>query len=661
VPFLSFRLLAVLTSLCAFAAVAQPTDPFEPSPVVLKGLSLEQLMDLKITSVSRQPEPYLSAPAALQVITGDQIERYGASSFPEALRLADNLDVAQVSSASWAISARGFNASVGNKLLVLMDGRTIYTPLLSGVIWNVQDYLLKDIDRIEVISGPGGTLWGANAVNGVINIVSKSARDTQGFYAETGGGSWLHDFAGFRYGGVLASNVYYRAYLKYFDRGPEEFADGASAHDSWNRGQGGFRIDDERSTVSKLTLQGDFYSGNTDVQPAGENTPQATGTASGGNLLGRWSRTLAEESDLSLQTYYDHTHLGAPFQSAGAIPAGFFRDDLDTFDVDFQHRFLLGDRNRVIWGLGYRFTHDVTTNAPLVGFVPADLDQSLFSSFVQDEIKVRENVFFTLGTKLEHNDYTGFEVEPNVRLHWHPTERQMLWGAVSRAVRTPARYDRDLFEPSPQFGELLGTSNSNFRSESVIAYELGYRAEITKRVSGSLSLFFNDYDDLRTIGTTGGGLPLVFQNNLHGYTYGLELSSDYQVLDWWRLHLGYDLLEEHLRDKNGSTDITAGLNETADPKHQFFLRSSMDLPGNVEFNTALRLIDTVHNNNGSTVGTIPSYAELDARLAWHATKHLELSVVGQNLLHQRHPESGFPGPSQESIVRSVYGKIALQY
>lgn len=655
------RALVFVCLLLAVATFAQPSNVIDSSPEFYKSLSLDQLMDLKVTSVSRQAEPYSTAPASLQVITGDEMRRFGASSFPEALRLADNLDIAQRSSASWGISARGFNASVGNKLLVLMDGRTLYTPLLSGVIWNMQDYLLQDIDRIEVISGPGGTLWGANAVNGVINIVSKDARDTQGLYVEAGGGNWLQDFVGIRYGGVLATNVYYRVYGKYFDRGAEVYRDGSSAHDGWNRGQGGFRIDDDRSVRDKLTLQGDFYAGDTSVVPGGEGTPRAVGIASGGNLLGRWTHSLQEDSDLSLQLYYDRAYLGAPFQSAGAVPAGVLHNSIDTYDIDFQHRFPVGDRNRFIWGGEYRFMHFDSKDAPLVGFVPRVLDQNLFSTFLQDEIKLRDDLFFTLGTKIEHNDYTGFEFDPSARLAWHVTPSQMVWGAVSRAVRTPARYDRDLFEPAPGYGTLIGTSNSNFRSESVIAYELGYRGELTKRASVSSTVFYNHYDDLRTIGTTHGGLPLVFENNLHGYTYGLELSSDYQVTERWRLHAGYDLLEEHLRLRAKAVDVTGGLNETADPKHQVFLRSTVDLPHSIEFSTALRLIDTIHNNSGSTVGTVASYGELDARLAWRPISNLEFSVVGQNLLHDHHAESGFPDASQESIVRSVFGKVAWQY
>lgn len=655
------RLTLILLVITTSVAIAQPSNVIDNSASYYKSLSLDQLMSMNVTSVSRQPEPYSSAPAALQVVTSDDIQRYGASDFPEALRLADNLYIAQRGSSSWGISARGFNASVGNKLLVLMDGRIVYTPIFSGVIWNSQDYLMHDIDRIEVISGPGGTLWGENAVNGVINIVSKDARDTQGLYLEGGGGTWLKDFGGMRYGGTLATNVYYRVYGKYFDRGPEVYDDGSSAHDSWNRGQGGFRIDDYRSSQNNLTLQGDFYAGDTRVAPGGEGTPTFTGNASGGNFLGRWTHTIHDDSDVVLQSYYDYAHLGAPFQSAPGVPAGIYRNDVDTFDINFQHRFTVATRNRFIWGAEYRFYHYVDQPAPLVAFVPSTQNFNLGSGFVQDEIELPKDVFLTLGTKLEHNDYTGFEVEPNVRLHWDPTEKQMLWGAISRAVRAPARYDRDLFEPSPQFGTFLGTSNSDFRSESVIAYELGYRAEMGHRVSGSISGYYNDYYDLRTIGLTHGGLPVVFQNNLEGYTYGLELSTDYQPMDRWRLHFGYDYLIEHLRVKSGAFDIANGHNETADPRHQVFVRSSVDLPWNLELSAALRLIDQIQVNNGSAIATVPAYAELDARIAWHATKNLEVSLVGQNLLHDYHPEASFPDTAQESIVRAVYGKVALQF
>jgi iron complex outermembrane receptor protein len=617
--------------------------------------------------VAKQPQPLKQAPAAIQVVTGEDIRRSGASSIPEALRLADNLDVAQLSSSQWDISARGFNTSgFSDKLLVLMDGRSLYTPLLAGVIWNMQDYLLEDIDRIEVISGPGGTLWGANAVNGVINITSKSAKDTQGLYTEAGGGNWLEDFVGVRYGGTLATNVYYRVYGKYFDRGAEVYADGTSAHDSWNRGQGGFRIDTDGSAENQFTLQGDIFGGDNNSTPGGEGTPNAEGTSSGGDILGRWTHTYSDDSDMSLQLYYDRTHLGAPFQSAGAIPAGNLIDDLDTCDLDFQDRFPLGTWNNIVWGLGYRFTHDVVQDAPLVAFLPNTLDQNLYSTFLQDEIKLRENIFLTLGSKLEHNDYTGFEYEPSARIQWNVTEKQMLWGAVSRAVRTPSRYDRDLSEPSPAYGTFL-TGNSSFESETLIAYELGYRAQLGQKVSGSLSAFYNDYNNLRSLSETPTTIvPLFWGNNLEGDTWGFELSADYQMLDWWRLHGGYDFLKEDIHVKPGQTDLDNGLGETADPENQVFLRSSMDLPWRTELDTSFRWIDTVHNNNGGAAGTVPGYAEMDVRLGWHVTKNLEISIVGQNLLHDQHTEAGFAGPSlqpptQEQIVRSIFGKIAWKF
>jgi iron complex outermembrane receptor protein len=645
-----------------------PSDASKTNSEVLatyKKMSLEELMDQEVTSVSKAPEPYREAPAAIQVVSGDEIRRSGASSIPEALRLADNLDVAQGSSSQWSISARGFNpAGFSDKLLVLMDGRSIYTPLLAGVIWNMQDYLLEDIDRIEVISGPGGTLWGANAVNGVINITSKSAKDTQGLYVEAGGGTWLQDFTGIRYGGMLASNVYYRVYGKYFNREAEVYADGSSANDSWNRGQGGFRIDADGSPQNQFTLQGDIFAGNNDSVPGGEGTATANGTSGGGNVLGRWTHTYGDDSSMSLQLYYDRTHLAAPFQAFApfAVPPGTLYDDLDTADLDFQDRFPLGTWNRIVWGLGYRFTHDDVRDAPLVAFEPNTLDQNLFNVFGQDEIKLRENVFFTIGTKLEHNDYTGFEVEPSARIQWNVTDKQMLWGAVSRAVRTPSRFDRDLFEPSPSYGTFLGTSNSMFQSETVIAYELGYRAELGKKVSGSLSAFYNDYDHLRSLSFTPVTvLPVFHANNLQGDNYGFEFSADYQILDWWRLHGGYDLLEETIWIKHGQADVNGGLNETADPQQQVFLRSSMDLPWRMEFDAALRWIDTIHNNNGATPGTVPAYAEMDLRLGWHATKNVEISIVGQNLLHDQHAESGFAGPTQEQIERSVYGKISCRF
>ena len=626
----------------------------------LKQLSLDELMDIEVTSVSKRPEKLFAAASAIEVITHDDIRRSGASNIPEALRLAPNLAVAQKGAHSWGISARGFNTDLANKLLVLMDGRAVYTPLYSGVFWERQDYLLADLDRIEVVSGPGGTLWGANAVNGIINIISKSARETQGLYAEAGGGNELNGFGGARYGGKLSPNVYFRVYGKYADRDGGTLANGTKAHDAWQMGQGGFRLDAFTATQDTLTLQGDVYDSNLEVLTGGDSKQ------SGHNLLGRWSRELASGSTFALQVYYDHTHLdGATpafvVNSLVLAPAGRLTDDLDTCDIDFQHTFRVGDRHQLIWGLGYRFTHDEVGNAPALGFLPPVLDQELFSGFLQDEIKLRDNLAFTLGSKVEHNDYTGSEWEPGARLRWNINSKHMLWAAVSRAVRMPSRIDRDISQAVPPYFVLL-SGGRDFQSETVVAYELGYRTQLTSQLTVSLSAFYNQYDEVRSTSLSPATIfPLFFTNNLEGETHGLEMSFTYQAASWWRLQGGYNLLNEDLRVQPGGYDFNNALNETADPRHQLSLRSSTDLPHHWQLDVAWRWVDELKINNAGVPTSVPSYSELDVSLAWHPTPALELSITGRNLLHDHHAEYGIPRPSREEIDRSVYGKVTWRY
>jgi iron complex outermembrane recepter protein len=644
-------------------AIAADSDS---SIEALKSLSVEELLDLEVTSVSKRPEKLLQAPAAIQVITGEDIRRSAAYSIPSALQLASNLDVAQENSYEWIISARGFSSDVGNKLLVLIDGRSVYTPLFSGVFWDRQDYILEDIDRIEVVSGPGGALWGANAVNGVINITTRSAAQTQGLHLEGGGGMSQRGFASARYGGTIAPDVHYRVYGKYSDRDGEALPDGSDANDAWHTGQGGFRIDAYSSGQNRFTLQGDFYR-NEDNLPAGD-----VSTVSGGNLLGRWSRVISDTSETSLQMYYDRTHLTLPVQAVepapGLVlaPAGVLEDTLDTVDLDFQHHFQWGKANRLVWGLGYRFTHDVVDNAPGLAFGPASLDQDLFSAFVQDEISLRDDLVLTLGTKVEHTDYTGFEVEPSVRMQWIMTSQQTLWGAVSRAVRTPSRVDRDISQPGPASFIVLLSGGSQFESESLVAYELGYRAQLGERASTSLSLFYNEYDDLRSTSLSppdafGLPFPLFFANNLEGETHGFELSGVYQLRDRWQLQGGYRLLQEDIRVKPGRFDFNNALNETSDPQQQLSLRSRMEVGQGVEFDTGLRWVDTRTVNNSGVPAKVPDYLEMDVRLGWRPTESLEVSLLGQNLLHDHHPEYGVPGPGRIEIERSVYGRVVWRY
>jgi iron complex outermembrane recepter protein len=389
---------------------------------------------------------------------------------------------------------------------------------------------------------------------------------------------------------------------------------------------------------------------------------------------------------MSLQAYYDHTYLSVPFAASPpaayytGFPAASLTDALDTYDLDFQYHFTLGARHSFVWGLGYRATHETDEDLSVVRFLPPVLEQNLYSGFMQDEIKLAQSVQLTIGSKLEHNDYTGFEVEPSTRIQWNVNTQQMLWAAVSRAVRTPSRYDRDLVVPSglvdapPPFqfpADYLKGGGSDFVSETLIAYEIGYRAQLGPDLSGSVSTFYNDYDNLRsTTATPATALypfpyPIYFQNNLEGDTYGLEFSATYQIVDWWRLHAGYDLLRENIHVKPGQMDATDATNETADPRGQSSLRSSMDLPRNVQLDGTVRWVDALHINNGPTggpvIGIVPAYFEFDTRIAWHATKKLELSIVGQNLLHDHHPEYGYPSPSRDEIERTVFGKISWGY
>jgi iron complex outermembrane receptor protein len=641
----------------------------------LSQMSLEQLMNVQVTSVSRRPQKLIQAAAAIQVITGEDIRRFGATSLPEALRLADNLEVAQISAHDWAISARGFNANLANKLLVLIDGRAVYTPLYGGVLWNVQDYPLSDIERIEVISGPGGTLWGANAVNGVINIITKSARDTQGLHAEAAGGNKLDDQEELRYGAEPAPGLYVRAYGQYTGRAHEATTTGASALDAWQVGRSGFRLDDEATLRDRLTLQGDIYHGVEDAGGVGEED------LSGGNILGRWTHLARNGSSMSLQVYYDHTYLRQPYPASPAAPpyySGFpataLTDRLDTDDAQFQYQFTAGARQQFVWGLEFRATQELDTGL-FVRFLPPQLDQKLFSGFLQDQITLMPAMSLIVGSKLEHNDYTGYEVEPNVRWQWNPQPQRLLWAAVSRAVRTPSRYDRDLFIPTGLtnapppfvFPTAFLRGGENFVSETLVAYETGYRAAFGPQWSGSLSAFFNDYNHLRSTTATATTadypfpFPVYFQNNLQGTTQGLELSGSYQPRDWWQLHAGYDVLIEHLHVRSGEVDANGSHNETADPKGQAFLRSSMDLPRGMTFDAALRWVDALHIDNGPTggpvIGVVPACWQLDTRLAWQATRNLTLSLVGQNLLREYHVEYGYPSPSREQIARSVFARI----
>ena len=601
----------------------------------LKQLSLEALFDLEVTTVSQKPESLSKAAAAIHVVTQDDIRRSGALSIPEALRDIPGVEVAQVDSRQYAITARGFNGTVANKLLVLIDGRSVYTPLFSGVFWDVQDVFMDDIDRIEVIRGPGATVWGANAVNGVINVISKPARQTQGLLVSGGGGSVEQDFEGVRYGGSLGSKACFRVYAKRFDREASVRTNGQSAGDDYWLSQGGLRIDWSPSARDEVTLQGDGYGGHAHQATAG---PVDLGGANG---LVHWTRRFSPTSDLQVRAYVDHTDRDNP-------PT--FAELLDTYDVDLRHRFAAFGAHDLVWGLGYRRTQDDVHNSPSLAFLPARVGHDLWSGFVQDEwTSSGSAVRVTFGSKLEHNDYSGLEIQPSVRLAYALHDGNTLWGAVSRAIRAPSRIDRDFYSPATPPYLLAG--GPGFDSEVLWAFELGDKFQPSRSVIGSIATFFNSYDRLRSL---EGGPPYVLGNGLRGQGYGAETEVSWQPVYAWRLDGGYTFLRLDLHTRSGSTDVTQLAQERDSPRHQAYLRSALSLSPAVTCDLGVRYVGELKNQG------VPDYVAVDAHLGWQLAHGIELGVYGKNLLDDRHAEFGRIATRRE-VRRSVFGKVSCRF
>ena len=598
----------------------------------LADLSLEELSNIEITSVSKRPERLLDAAASIFVITGEDIRRSGATSLPEALRLAPNLQVARVDARNYAISARGFNGPFANKMLVLIDGRIVYTPLFSGVFWDAQDVLLEDVERIEVIDGPGGTLWGTNAVNGVINVITRAAKDTQGTLLVAGASNRENGTA-LRYGGATDNGGHYRVYSKYSDYDDTKLANGSSTFTGWRRTQVGFRTD-WGSTSEGFTLQGDAYDG--DLHQASTSAIRIGGA----NLLGRWDKKLADGSQIRLQAYFDHTERDQPLA---------FNENLDTMDVEFQHSVRLPEQQNLVWGAGYRFAWDRVQIQPGAGFafLPASLDMRWGNVFAQDEIALRDDLRFTVGMKLESNIYTGTERLPSARLAWKPTVNRLVWLAASRAVRAPSRFDRDLFAPAtPPFGLAGGP---NFVSEVSDVYEVGYRAQPTTAVSYSLTTFYHAHDKLRTTEPGPGGA--VFSNKAEGHTSGVEAWGSWQAARAWRLSAGFVIQAQRLQLTSDSGD-TAGVSALGnDPSNYWSLRSNWNLTERHEFDLTLRHVSGLPNP------VVPAYTAVDARLGWRVRRDTELSLTVQNLFDPGHVEFGAPAAASE-IGRTVFLKLA---
>ncbi len=631
-------------------------------------LSIEQLMNIDITSVTKSQQRLSRSASAIFVITGEDIRRSSATSIPEILRIVPGLQVARVDSNKWAITSRGFNKLFSNKLLVLIDGRTVYTSLFSGVYWDVQDTLLEDVERIEVIRGSGATIWGTNAVNGVINITTKKAEDAQGVLMSLLGGNEDKGIVGLRYGGKKGEDVHYRLYAKYFNRDDFEFHSGERADDGWDFLRGGFRIDWDVSDKNQLTIQGDIYNGDSGQSLTLADNPsvtfQDTIETAGGNMLARWKHTYSDTSDMAVQLYYDRTE----------------RDEAtlkqyhDTIDFDFLSRFGLGERQKITWGIGYRFIGDhIDAKRSTVTFDNKNRGSHFFSVFAQDEITlVPDRLTMTFGTKLEQNSYSGFEHQPSGRLVWTPHENHTVWGAVSRAVRTPSRFENDgnvnLVIPITSVPSIFNSlsGNSDYDSENLLAYEIGYRALLLKNLSFDISVFYNVYDDLATNELTSSsfvfGFPpiisqsLQFDNKMDGETYGFELSTKYQVADWWRVSVGYSYLQMELHKDSLSNDSTAEIAEKENPHHQFQMHSYINLPYNLEFDTAVYYVENIPQED------VSGYIRLDARLGWHLNENLDVSIGLQNLQDPEHQEFGSSnGVEATKIERSIFGQIIWRH
>ncbi len=653
----------------------------------LADLSLEELMNVEVFSVSKKAQKLSESAAAIYVLTQEDIRRSGATTLMDALRLVPGVQVANLNRHIYSISVRGFNERFANKLLVLIDGRSVYTPLFAGVYWDVQDTVLEDVDRIEVIRGPGGTLWGANAVNGVINIITKSAADTQGTLASALMGNEENGTYVARQGATLGDDVHVRVYGKYFDRESYHGLAQASGMDQWRNGRGGFRMDWDASERDAITVQGEYYAGDSFSQTQapllvppylGPSIRQRNDFA-GGHLLTRWSRDLEERGQTELQLYYDRTDRKSTD----------FSEYRDTLDLEFQHNLPIGEHNELVWGLNYRFLHDDTGATFAFTLDPGHRSHHLFSGFVQNELRLLDDdLRLIVGTKIEHNDFTGVELQPSGRFLWQAAEQHTIWGAVSRAVRTPSRAEDDIrinagvipadpMDPMslPILVALAGSSS--FGSEELIAFELGYRTDVASALSIDIATFYNVYDDIRTAVIAGPPIleadpaPLhvtQFYTSINGTsaeTWGVELAADWVVSDAWRLRGGYTYLDLDLDDP--SIPVPNGVIETGEqsssPDHTFFLRSLAKLPFGVELDVNLRYVDQLTTVSNNVPTEVDDYLTADVRLAYSPIEGLELAVVGLNLFEDDHAEFGrstFASGAPTDVERSVYGKVTWQ-
>lgn len=669
---LRILLLCAALGACRAAPGAEAAAPAEAETLQtnLVHLGLQQLLDVSIVSVARKPQRIMETPAAVFIITADDIRRSGATTIPDALRMVPGFNVGHFNTSTWGVSARGFFTQ-GNKLLVLLDGRTVYNPMYATVQWDLPDVLLEDIERIEIIRGPGASVWGANAMNGVVNIITKHARDTQGTLLSGGGGTEERAFGSARVGGRAGSNAFYRIWVKGFDR--DAVADTGEGvipeppSEDWRGGRTGMRMDWESGRDSAM-LSGELYLSTYDagvfrysLTPPYAESEMDRIDGTGGFLLGRARRRLSATDDIELQAYYDRIDRQGPFLNYY----------MDTLDFDARHRFAWGRRQDIVYGAGCRQMDYHYHDGFEYTLEPNDRSPYILSAFAQDQIGlVPDRLALVLGSKVEEYDVSGTEWQPTARLLFTPTTAQTYWAAVSHAARAPSFAEQDgrlyanVTPPAtgsdvPTLSYLLG--NRDFESEEVLAYEAGYRVGASRRLFIDLAGFFNEYDDLRTI---EGGVPFSsdtpvphterpssIDNRLHGTSWGGEASLDWRPRDDWRLAATYSYMDARTSLESGSRDVRSRMTTWGTPRNQVSLRSAYDLTRNLEWDVWFRFVDDI------PVTGVDEYLTADARLAWRPRKGLELAVVGQNLLQDQHSEY----EAAYAVERSVYGKVTLLF
>jgi len=660
----------LLGSQSAWGQIPQTQKDTQASPGDLTQVSLENLMNMEVTSVSKKEQKLSQVAASIFVITQDDIHHSGATNIPELLRMVPGLDVAQIDANTWAISSRGFNSQFANKLLVLIDGRAVYTPLFGGANWDTLDVPLEDVERVEVICGPGGTIWGANAVNGVVNVITKKTADTLGGLLVAGGGTQTVASGTVQYGGKLKEKTIYRLFTKYLNSKHSPDLDGQDAEDGWHLLHGGFRADTNLSANDSLTTEGDLYLGSAGstivhsiLSPPQNVFLQKVTELSGGNILSKWNHIFSSRADTTVQIYFDRYTRSGPES----------RETRDTYDLEFQNHLALGRRQDLIWGLGFRHSADQTVGTIDQSFVPADWNGNLFSLFVQDQTTVKQDrLFLTFGTKVENSYFTGYDLDPSVRVAWTPNKRNTYWAAISRATRTPTRRSNGLeatLAALPGPTEVLLEGNPNIRSEHEIAYELGYRAQANDRLSLGMTVFFNDYHDLESIEplppfTNTSSTPpvtinpLQLSNTMRGTTYGLELYGKWKVNRLWTLSPGYSFLHMDLQlDPTSMDTVSVADGEGSNPGNQAQLRSHVELPHALSWDANANFVGRLNAQ------AVPSYTRVDTQLAWKFSEKLTLNVIGQNLLKDHHLEfnDALQVVNSSQIKRSAYAKLSWQF